>query len=171
MKNIFSAKRIYVTLFVFMSLGTLVYQLGGSAAKSDLKHYVHQTTGFSFSYPALFSVSSFGSTSEEGGETILIQSSNEEKGLQVLITPFDEDVALTEARIHDDIPDLTMSDVSTQTLGSRKKTVQAVVFTSTNSLMGKSREAWFVYKGLLYQISAPENAHELFDTAIDSLEF
>lgn len=200
MKNIFTTKRASIIIGILALLGVIASQLGHPMSKLEqnvandlpkqeftipalprgesvtvlalgLKKYTHSLLGFSFEYPAQFSISSFGSAYDDTGETVLLQGGKEEKGLQVLITPFDEDVALTEERIHRDIPDLVMFDVATQTLGNEKKTVQAVVFTSTNSFMGKSVEAWFVRNGQLYQLSAPAAAQDVFTKALDSWEF
>lgn len=193
MKNIFTIKRVTIATATLVALGVLAYQFELTTWKrsfqvvnslltesqgqsvmtlsSGIKKYSHPLLGFSFEYPATFSISSFGSPDDDAGETILLQGSKEEKGLQVLITPFDEDIVLTEGRIHQDIPDLMMSDVSMRTLGTGEKTVRAIVFMSTNSFMGKSREAWFVRNGQLYQLSAPAVAQDVFTKALDSWEF
>lgn len=152
---------------------TTVLGRGQSIAvlSAEVKKYTHTLLGFSFTYPSSFSISSFGSSDDDVGETILLQADGGKRGLQILITPFDEDVTLTEERIHHDILDIVMSDVSTRTVGVGEKSVQAIMFTSANSSMGKSREAWFVREKRLYQISAPESAESVFMEALDSLRF
>ena len=142
-----------------------------SSLTANTKKYIHALLGFSFVYPASLTVSSFGSVYDAAGETILLQSDGGKKGLQILVTTFDEDITLSAARIHHDISDLTMSEVSTRTIGTGEKTAQAVVFTSTNSFMGKSLEAWFVREKRLYQVSAPVEAQGLFNSIIISWEF
>lgn len=200
MKNIFTTKRASIVVGIIVILGAIAFQLGHPVSKleqnmasdfskqeftisafpqgqlavspsSETKKYTHPSLGFSFAYPASFSISAFGSPYDGEGDTILLQSGEEEKGLQVLITSFDEDIPLTEERIHHDIPDLVMSDVGPRILGRGEKTVQAIVFMSTNSFMGKSREAWFVRGGLLYQISVPESTQDVLITVLDSWEF
>jgi len=142
-----------------------------TAVSQSEKKYTDTRVGFSFTYPSAFTISSFGSVYDSAGKTILLQSDAGKKGLQVLVTQFDEDTALTDARIHRDLPSLTMSSVTPRQLGSARKRAQAVVFTSTNSAMGESREAWFVYEKRLYQISAPLVAQEAFTAVLDSWQF
>lgn len=138
---------------------------------SVTKKYTHALIGFSFTYPAVFTVSSFGSVYDSSGETILLQNDGGKKGLQVLVTPFDEDTVLTAVRIHRDIPDMVMSNVSPRILGAPGKSAQAIVFTSNNSLMGESREAWFVREKRLYQVSAPVDVGDTFSSVLDSWQF
>lgn len=200
MKNIFTIKQMSVALAILVVFGgaafyiqqsdnekidssfeNLLQQESATQALGDgqsvdmvsptAKKFTHALLGFSFEYPTQFSISSFGSAYDDSGETVLLQGGGGEKGLQVLITPFDEDIVLTEERIHRDIPDLVMSDVSTRILGTGAKTIQTIVFTSTNSLMGKSKEAWFVRDGRLYQISAPYSAQDVLTEALDSWGF
>lgn len=135
------------------------------------KKYTHALIGFSFTYPSVFTVSSFGSVYDSSGETILLQNDGGKKGLQVLITPFDEDTVLTAVRIHRDIPGMVMSNVSPRTLGAPGRSAQAIVFTSNNSLMGESREAWFVREKRLYQVSAAVDIGDTFMSVLDSWQF
>jgi hypothetical protein len=195
MKNISTMKRMFIAGVILVAFGGLIFLIQKSGREEDdsssvgsvapalgegqsvtqlspgEKRYAHSLIGFSFTYPETLSISSFGSMHEEGGETVLLQGDGGAKGLQILITSFDEDISLAEERIHRDIPDLAMSDVSTRTLGTGDRTAQAVIFTSENSFMGKSKEAWFVREKRLYQISAPESAQEVFVKALDSWEF
>ncbi|OHA79274.1 MAG: hypothetical protein A2747_02425 [Candidatus Yonathbacteria bacterium RIFCSPHIGHO2_01_FULL_44_41] len=167
-------KKIYVIIAITIVLGAAIFvtwRQGLQINISDSKKYTDELLGFSFAYPVTYSISSFGSPDDNAGETILIQKEGGEKGIQVLITPFDEDIVLTETRIRSDIPDLAITDVYTQKVGTRENAVQTVVFTSINSLMGKSNEAWFVYKGKLYQMSAPVDVHDVFATMLNSWEF
>ncbi len=161
------------------------------SANSQEKKYTHQTLGFSFAYPNEFAISTFGVAEDEDGETILLQKSDEspnlgaellsrsvsvgsvgENGFQILITPFDEDVALTEARIRKELPGLAILDVNEILIvGEGKGATQAVVFTSTNSFIGHSREVWFVREKRLYQISAPIDYSVILNQLITSWEF
>ena len=133
------------------------------------KQYKHTILGFSFDYPDEYSISSFGNFYDSVGETVLLQKSDKAQGLQVLITPFDEDVVLTIKRIKKDLPSLSVLEEREVQVGSDDKKIQAVIFSSNNNLStGKSLEAWFVYRGNLYQISGSEDSKELFDKVINS---
>jgi len=201
MKNILSIKRISIATSIAIILGVFIYMQRSkivetivfmkdpspqeqgvstvideqvplvSASSLGVKTYTHLSGAFSFEYPADLSVSSFGVAYDESGEIILVQDNKGKGGLQIIVSVFDEDVVLTEERIRRDIPDLVMLDVRVRTLGIGEKKVQAVVFTSTNSSMGKSSEAWFVYGGRLYQVSTPRDAEYLLDKILTSWKF
>lgn len=200
MKNILTIKRIIIGTLLVATLGVFVYaqrskiietvvmikdqspeeqnttivtdeQVLASASSSEMSIYTHPSNAFSFEYPADLSVSSFGVAYDESGETILVQDNKGKSGVQVIISSFDEDIVLTEERIRRDIPDLAMLDVHTRTLGVGEKKVEAVVFTSTNSSVGKSSEAWFVHGGQLYQVSAPRDAEYLLGSILTSWKF
>lgn len=141
-----------------------------AVASPDTKKYTHSTIGFSFIYPVSLTISSFGSVYDASGETVLLQDKGK-NGIQVLITPFNEDITLTASRIHKDIPSIEMTEVKTLTVGGSNSNVQAVAFKSNNSLMGKSREVWFVKDKRLYQISASIEIGEAFDKLISSWKF
>lgn len=131
------------------------------------KEYKHSILGFSFEYPKEYSISSFGNYFDSNGETILLQDKENTKGLQILITPFDESIDLTINRIKKDLPKLSVLDGNEQYIGDGSIKVQVVIFKSNNNLTtGKSIEAWFVYRGNLYQISSLESSSELFDDII-----
>lgn len=201
MKNILTIKRISIITLIVITLGMFMYAqrskiietvviikdsspeeknstivadeqvLIAPVSSSDMKIYTHPSNAFSFEYPVDLSVSSFGVAYDELGETILVQDNKGKSGVQVIISLFDEDVVLTEERIHRDIPDLVMLDVHTRTLGVGEKKIEAVVFASTNSSVGKSTEAWFVHGGQLYQVSAPRDAEYLLSNILTSWKF
>ncbi len=142
----------------------------GAPSSSQMKKFTTEGEKISFEFPSSWTNSVFGSVYDESGKTILIQDAEGKRGLQILITQFDEDITLTAERIHHDVPDMQMSDVRTRTLANNGSSVSAVVFTSTNSALGKSHEAWFVFEKRLYQISAPDDAVDVFNVALESME-
>ncbi len=131
------------------------------------KEYSHKVLGFSFEYSKDYSISSFGNYFDSNGETVLLQKEKGVQGLQILITPFDENIDLTVQKIKKDLPSLSMSEEKEVKIGGGNTSIQAVVFRSGNNLsVGKSIEAWFVYNKNLYQISSTEESEELFDIII-----
>lgn len=135
------------------------------------KSFTHSILGFSFSYLKDYNISSFGNYYDSAGETILLQKDGGAQGLQVLVTPFDEDTALTIARVKKDLPSLNVTNAVEQNIGAENGT-QAVVFSSTNNLStGPSFEAWFIYKKQLYQVSSSQTSKELFDKVISTWKF
>ena len=159
-------------LFNVEGANSEVLPLGEGQVVTDVsfndKQYKHTILGFGFTYPKEYSISSFGNFFDSTGETVLLQKADKVQGLQVLITPFDEDIDLTIKRIKKDLPTLSVLEGKEVQIGSESK-VQSVVFSSDNNLTtGKSLEAWFVYRRNLYQISGGEDSKELFDKVISS---
>ncbi len=150
--------------------------LGEGQTVKDLtfggKEYKHGLLGFSFKYPKEYTISSFGNFYDSNGETILLQNEDKSRGLQVLITPFDEDTSLTLKRIKKDLPTLSVLEGVESEVGNSSKKVAIVTFKSTNNLSsGKSLEAWFIYRNNLYQVSSLEASKELFDELIKTWIF
>lgn len=113
-----------------------------------LATYTDAQYNFSLSYPAGYRIGRF---TEGEGSTFVIQD-NKGVGMQLVVTPFDEDIALTPARIQQDLPDMPMSDVREVSLPTAK--IPAVVFKSSGGGFGESVELWFVHEGYLYQASS-----------------
>lgn len=136
---------------------------GQFAASSDLSRHDEPKYGFSFAYPSTYRVGGF---SEESGDTLLLQNENG-VGLQLLITPFDENITLTAERIRRDIPDLDMRNVETVQIGG----VLGVSFTSSGNDFGESAEAWFVRDSHLYQFSTYAGLKPLLDGVVTNFQF
>lgn len=115
---------------------------------------------FSFSYPGTYTASAFSDI--EDTKTILLGSFASKSGAQVFISPFDEDIVLTTERIKKEMPDLVVLEPKSIPLGG----ITGVSFRSTNTLNTESYELWLVYRGKLYQVSAPVVNKDLFDAII-----
>lgn len=149
------------------------YPLGeGEKVESSIlgkNKYVHSQLGFSFDYSKDYTISSFGNFYDSNGQTILLQKKDSSEGLQVLITPFDEDIQLSIKRIKKDLPKLNITSEKEESIGEEENNVQIVTFRSDNNLTtGKSIEGWFVYRNNLYQISSTESSDEMFNELIKS---
>jgi hypothetical protein len=115
--------------------------------------YVDSLTPIMFQYPAHFKVRTIDVPNElnENVHTILVESAILKEGIQIVVTPYDGAKPITEALIKQEIPDLVVTDAQVLELGDVS---QGVAFKSDNqSFGGDSREVWFEYKGMLYQIS------------------
>lgn len=135
---------IIVSVFVFIKKDTLVDE---SSTELVDKTYKNEMYGFSFTIPR-------GYTVRETEDTILIENT-ENKGVQILISEIDEDIpVLTEDMIRADIPDMIISDTQTVEIGENRT---GLAFKSDNEAFdGASREVWFVYNFIFYQISTYE---------------
>lgn len=125
--------------------------------------YTNKDFGFSFIQPAGYTVGSF----DQGDSTvILVQDANKKNGVQILVSPFDEDIVLSTDRIKKDLPNITLNEVGSVRVGNA---VIAVSFTSNFSTFGvPSRNVWFVYKKHLYQISAPTVSRDTLLTLVST---
>jgi hypothetical protein len=126
------------------------------------KRYSHPVLNFSFIYPEGYTASAF---NDDVGNTVLVQRSDEH-GVQMFMMPFDEDITvLTEERIRQDVPDVVMKNKREIILGDSKG-----LYFQTESGLGIMHEVWFVYKGNLYQVTAPDASQELLQTVLTSFQ-
>lgn len=130
---------------------------------AGFKRYEDAARGFSFLYPDGYAATSF---PDGAGFAILVQGENGAKGFQVAVTPFDEDLTeLTEARVRKDVPDMVMRDARQVSVGTAK----GLSFAS-ESAQGQTRELWFVWKGNVYQASAPSGSEPALEEFMRSFE-
>jgi len=126
---------------------------------------------FSFRYPENYTASAFGDFLPDGTEasTIVVQDASNLQGFQIRISPFDEDIDMTEGRIRKDIPDLEIREAQEVVIGPARK---GLAFLSDNEAYGgASREVWFVFRGNLYQISTYASLDQLLQQVLGTWEF
>lgn len=118
------------------------------------EEYRSDKFGFTFEYPAGAEIAEI----REGETFVILLTSNIQhpitSQLQIAITPFDEDIVLTEARIRADLPAMPMQDARPARLGS----AEGVRFTNDTN------ELWAVWNGYLYQLKALEKDAALLET-------
>lgn len=136
-----------------------------SADMSEI--YTSPDYGFSFKYPKGFNTTEL---SDDSGDTVLVQSAEEKSGFQIYITPFDEPEPLTGARILEDLPASEVIDPKDVLIGEGK-TINAVIFLSTNPSFGKTREVWFLRDGFLYQVTTYEGQDEFIGPILETFRF
>lgn len=134
------------------------------------KSYSNDSYNFSLKMPESFDATKFGG--DQGGTTIVLQD-KENNGIQIVVTPFDEDTGggylLTEERIKQDVPDLRMSEAQPLEVGSN---YTGLAFKSDNAAFGgASREVWFVFRGNLYQISTYARLDDLLKQIFATWQF
>lgn len=140
------------------------------AAPELAKSYRSDAYGFLLRMPEDFSAQEMPHT-DDGGSTIVLQNEKGE-GVQILISPFDEDegsFTLNEERIRADIPDMAITDAQPVEVGPQ---YTGLAFRSDNeAFSGASREVWFVFKGNLYQISTYERLDPLLRAIFSTWHF
>ncbi len=133
------------------------------------KPYTNTEFAFSLNMPGTFEARAL-SPDESGATTILIESSDKADGIQIIVSPFDEDLAaLTQERIQQDVPDLTITDSQPVEIGANHT---GLAFKSDNeAFSGASREVWFVFRGHLFQISTYERLDPLLQKIFSTWKF
>ncbi len=128
--------------------------------------YTDQNYKFSFRHPADYKVSIV--KGEEGD--ILVLQNNKSEGFQILIQKIEENIKnITAEMIKNDLPDLVIKSPQSVILGSSGG---GVAFESDNPVFGgRSREVWFVYNKVFYQLSANFSQDTLVQTILSSWEF
>lgn len=149
---------VFISLAIMLVIGIVVVSTRSwstdnkvSSQTGTLETYTDETYHFSLKYPADLKVSSFRNP-DDSGDIVLIAGQTAGTGMQVSITPFDEDTnVLTVERIKADVPNLTIIAPQDVTLGT---TGRGVAFFD-GSGADAHRQVWFVANKYLYQITAP----------------
>lgn len=150
---------VILTVFAMVAAGVYVLLPGfrpnpsrnstvAGEATGGLKTYASAEDNFTFLYPADF-VTSDEPLLDGAGKRIVAESSKEEKGFEITVLPFDEAAPLTPERILADVPDMTLENPQSVTVGPG---MPALAFDSDDENIGPTREVWFSNGGHLYQI-------------------
>lgn len=122
-----------------------------------LATYDHEEPFFAFAYPKELTVTEL--TEENGNEAVVLEG-GEKQGFQIRFFSFDEEGPLTVERIREDIPDVVIDDPQAALITAAR--LPALLFWSQDSVLGKTRELWFIHDGYFYQLTTfPE-----FDTTL-----
>lgn len=131
------------------------------------KTYRSEAHKFSVKYPEGLEASSFADESL-GADVITIADPASGQGMQIIITPFDENIAvLTAERIKQDVPDLIIRDPQEVILGSSGK---GVAFLDAEDDTA-NRQIWFIARQSLYQITAPVSSDTLVQKMLNNWVF
>jgi len=125
----------------------------------------HPRFGFSLSYPKELSVTEL--DEGEGARTIVFQKQGEQYGFQLFIVPYEGDTISPE-RIQKDIPSGIVEDPVEAVIGDG---IHATVFWSESPSVGKTREAWFIHQGHLYEATAYAELDALLGETLSTIDF
>jgi hypothetical protein len=127
-----------------------VTQLLLQLSEEDFYIYTDPMYGFSLPYPKFFTFLTFNEGEREG---IILRSDNLGMGIQITISPLDENLPLlTPERLLQDIPELTSEQI-TETYVGPNQDIPALAFPYTHPEIGETGEVRFLYAGNLYQLS------------------
>src|SRR5882724_3894046 len=132
--------------------------------------YTHPELGFSFRYPRGFRVNEI--PQGEGNALVLVEEpTRARQGFQVFSMPYDEEGALTEARIRQDVPDKVMEDVHPVQVDG----VEGLAFISDddthNQGLGRLFEVWTVHHGVLYQLATYPDLASVLQQVLETWTF
>ena len=130
------------------------------------ERYVNSQFGFSFEKPRDFNIGEF----PEGDNYVVLAQQAQKNAFQIFITPnmAQEDIALTRDVLVKNIPGIQIENEKEIKIGE----ANGLFFQSENPAFGgESTEAWFIYKGNLYQLSGYIEAMPIVEEVIKTWKF
>lgn len=116
-----------------------------AADRTGWNTYTSDRFKFSLSFPEGYSAQEY---AEAGGAmSLTVAEPATGAGFQVYVTPYAKDY-IDEAQIALDLP----SGVMQEPVDILIDGVRATMFLSRNSIMGETREVWFINNGFLYEV-------------------
>lgn len=167
-----------VMFFVFSPAGIVGEQDRGeefaaSAAHSETlpqpapdgwRRYENVLYGFSLFYPEGMTVRQF--DEGRGAQTVIFEDTAAGQGFQIFIVPYDGE-RISEERFRKDVPSGVLTDPVDLSING----VPAVAFYSTHTLLGETREVWFIRNGYLFEVTAPAVLDEWLAQIVDTWQF
>ncbi len=102
----------------------------------------------------------------EGSGTVVFEDASKEHVFQVFITPY-EDTQITPERFKLDTPSGVRTDEQEITIDG----VKAVAFFSEHSLLGETREVWFINRGFLYEVTTYKSLDDWLSQIMTTWKF
>lgn len=115
-------------------------------APAGQSEYRNEHYRFALFYPQGLTVKTY--DEGNGASTITISNSDESQALQIFVVPYDK-TQVDQARFEMDEP----SGVIVQPTNIQIGGAAAVMFFGNNSIMGDTREVWFVHGGYLFEVT------------------
>lgn len=127
--------------------------------------YANSAFKFSLHVPKEFSEAR--EYEESGGAmSATFQNPATGKGFQIYVTPYAEDY-ITPERLRLDVPSGVVEDQVEVIIDG----VRATLFSSKNSIMGQTKELWFINEGFLYEIVIYKDLEEQFSEIMQTWQF
>lgn len=128
------------------------------------KEYTSSRYRFSLFYPQGLAVQSF---NEGGGaQTVTFQNTTTVEGFQIFIVPYTEP-QVTDERFKQDVPSGVRKELTNITIDG----ATGAAFYSTNTLLGETREVWFVHGGYLYEVTTLKPLGSWLDDILGTWRF
>lgn len=127
------------------------------------KFYLNRLLKFSIVYPGNLDIYEYG---QGNTSTIVFEDVSTQEGFQVFVVPYTEQV-ISEERFTMDVP----SGIMENPVDILVDGVKATMFFSHNSLLGETREVWFIKDGFLYEITARKDLDQWLSYVISNWKF
>jgi hypothetical protein len=143
---------------------TVALVAGPRAVPAGSQEYRNDQYYFSLLYPNMLTVKSY----DEGGgaSTVTFQDVASAQGLQIFIVPYTAP-QVSVARFRQDEPSGVLQSPLAVTVGG----VPATSFYSTDAALGDTAEVWLIYKGYLYEVTAPKSEAQWLSQILSTWEF
>lgn len=117
---------------------------------ANTRRYENAAFHFSLVYPSELQVEEY---AEQGGAlTVTFQDPNSDEGFEVYVTPYAQS-QVTQQRFDTDEPSGVMNSPTAIVIAG----APATMFFGNNTLMGDTREVWFIRGGFLYEVATYKN--------------
>jgi len=131
----------------------------------DWRGYENKDFKFGLLYPQDLNVKEY--KESDGAMSVIFEERTEEgRGFQIYVTPYGED-HITQERFLLDVSSGVMEEPVDIMIGG----VPATMFFSENSIMGNTREVWFINNGYLYEVVTYKQLDDWISTIMRSWKF
>lgn len=126
----------------------------------------YENTDFRFGllYPQELSVHEY--RERDGALSVVFENPSTSEGFQIYVTPYAQS-QITKERFQLDVSSGVMKEPTDIMVSS----VRGTMFWSTNSIMGETREVWFINNGFLYEVVTYKDLDAWLGTIMQSWKF
>jgi len=147
------------------AIATMTTEAAGARTVPDgWREYQNIAYRFSLLHPQGLEVKEY----PEGGNalTLTFQNVKEQKGFQIFIVPYEEP-QVSEERFKRDLPSGVRANLTNIIVDG----ATGAAFYSANTLLGETREVWFIYGGFLYEVTTLKSLEMWLDSVMQTWKF
>lgn len=154
------------------SSGELVESEGIQTLESNKQLFAHPHYGFSLIVSDDLAIARY--SEGQATETILIEPKDGNEDLsqprfQMFVTPYLENI-ITEDRIKKDISSGVVQEPTEIKIGANRN-IPALMFKSSDPVLGDTREVWFLQNGYLFEVTTSLQHDAWLAHILDTLQF
>lgn len=133
-------------------------------ASEGWRRYENVAFRFGLLYPQELSMREY--RERDGALSATFENPSTGEGFQIYVTPYAES-QITEERFRLDVSSGVMKEPTDIIVGG----VRGTIFWSTNSIMGDTREVWFINNGFLYEVVTYKDLDEWLSNIMQTWTF